>query len=369
MKFFKRNKTREIVVGNIGIGGKNPVRVQTMSNIDCLDTKKIVDQIIRSFKKGAELMRISTPTLAHIRSFDLIRKKLKEKNINIPLIADIHYSPEIAFEALEFADKIRINPGNFLENKENGKKILKDLIRKAKKKDFPIRIGVNHGSLSQRIREKYGHGSKAMVNSLLEYLDFFEENNFYNLVLALKASNPLLMIDANKKLVAKLKKNKRNYPIHVGVTEAGSGESGKVKSIVGISNLLLNGIGDTIRVSLTIAPEKEIPICYDILQAIGSRITKVEFISCPTCSRTLFDMEKVTKDIKREIKHLPLLGKKIAIMGCMVNGLGEMKDADFAYIGVGRKKVNLYYKKKLIKSNISEDQALKELVLLVKNVL
>ena len=368
------------MVGSIGIGGDNPVRVQTMTNIDIFDIDATVRQIVRCVKSGAELIRVATQTPKHVKKIKNIKEELKKLKINIPIIADIHYLPSAAFEALKFADKIRLNPGNFLSenvfknidfNKKNYEKQIKIMeksllpfIVAVKKAKVPIRIGSNLGSLSERIVSTYGNTSRAMVVSTMEYLRIFRKHNFNDIIVALKASDPLIMIEANRMLVYELEKEKMDYPIHLGVTEAGNANEGRAKSIIGIGTLILDGIGDTIRVSLTEHPAKEIPVCYDILQATHSRVTKTEFISCPGCGRTKFDIEKVTNKIKQKIGHLK--GLRIAIMGCIVNGLGEMGDADFGYIGGIKGKVNLYFKKQLMKKNIPENKAVNELIDLIK---
>ena len=375
-----RRKSREIMVGNIGIGGNNPVRVQTMTNTDTLNVKATVKQIIECVQAGSELIRIATQTPKHVRKIKEIREELKNKKINIPIIADIHYLPSAAFEALKYADKIRLNPGNFLSknvfqgidfNEKNYakqiaimEKSLLPFIKELKKTKIPIRIGSNLGSLSERIVKMHGNTPDGMVVSTMEYLRIFKKHNFNEIVVALKASDPLIMIEANRMLVYEMKKEKMDYPIHLGVTEAGNANEGRAKSIIGIGTLILEGIGDTIRVSLTEHPAKEIPVCYDILQATRRRITKTEFISCPGCGRTQFDIEKVANKVKKKTEHLK--GLRIAVMGCIVNGLGEMGDADFGYIGGIKGKVNLYFKKKLMKKNVLEKNAVEELIDLIK---
>lgn len=375
----ERRKTRVVMVGNIGIGGDNPIRVQTMTNTDTLDIEATVSQIIECVKAGAELVRCTAQTPKHAQAIGKIKEELKKKGYEIPIIADIHFLPAAAFEALKYADKIRLNPGNFFDSQNNEKKLtsqeykkelkrvetsLKPFIQELKKSKKPIRIGSNHGSLSGRILARYGDTPKGMVESAMEYLRIFKKNKFNDIVVALKASDPLVMIEANRLLAAALKKEKMDYPIHLGVTESGSGEEGRAKSIIGIGTLLLEGIGDTLRVSLTENPEKEIPVCYNILQATRRRITKTEFISCPSCGRTLFDIVKVTEKIKKELSHLK--GVTIGIMGCIVNGIGEMGDADFGYVGGKRGMINLYYKKELIKRDVPEDKAIIELINLIK---
>jgi len=343
------------MVGNVGIGGDNPVRVQTMTNTDTLDISAIVKQINRCVLAGAELVRITTPTLKHVNAFAEIKKQ-----VSVPLIADVHFIPEVALAVLEYADKVRLNPGNTFENKDN----LIQFVNKAKEIGVPVRIGANHGSLSKKILEKYGNTPQGMVESVLEFARIFKKNNFDDLVVAVKASDPLITIEANRLLVQKLDGEGMNYPIHLGVTEAGNASEGRTKSIIGIGTLLMEGIGDTIRVSLTEDPEKEIPVCYDILQATQRRITKTEFVSCPSCGRTLFDIEKITNILKKEIGHLK--GIKVTIMGCVVNGLGEMGEADFGYVGAGLGKINLYKGRKIVKKNIPEDRGVDELIALIK---
>jgi (E)-4-hydroxy-3-methylbut-2-enyl-diphosphate synthase len=375
-----RRKTRVIQVGNIGIGGDNPVRVQTMTNTDTLDIEATVQQILRCVEAGAELVRLTTQTAKHAKALKKIKKILREEyQCEIPLIADTHFILSSAFEAIKWADKIRINPGLFstkFANKQNFtteeyqlalediEENLVPLIEELKKKNVPVRIGTNHGSLSPRILERYGNTPVGLVESVMEYLHIFKKHKYENLVVAIKSSDPVVMVEVNRLLAKTLDKNGMNYPIHLGVTEAGMDEDGRAKSTIGIGVPLLEGIGDTIRVSLTEAPEKEIPVCYSILQAVQRRITKTEFISCPSCGRTLFDIEKVTKKVQKKLGHLK--GLKIAVMGCVVNGPGEMAGADFGYVGGAPGKISLYRKEKLIKKNIPEKEALNELIKLIE---
>lgn len=374
-----RRKSRVVMVGDVGIGGGNPVRVQTMTNTDTLDIQKTVAQITQCYRAGAELIRLAAPSIKHAQALGEIKAQLARKKINIPLVADVHFSAPIAFEALKYADKIRLNPGNFLDNAaakiytsksfkaqiEKIEKALKPFIQKAKELNKPIRIGANHGSLSPRILSRYGNTANGMVESAMEYLRIFQKHDFHNLVVAIKSSDPAIMIETNRLLASQMEKEKMDYPIHLGVTEAGNAEEGRIKSAIGIGVLLLDGIGDTIRVSLTESPVKEISAAYNILQAARRRITKAEFISCPSCGRTQYDIEKITNKIKKRLGRLK--GARVAIMGCIVNGLGEMADADFGYVGGARGKINLYYKKKLVKQNIPEEEALEELEKLVKD--
>lgn len=376
----ERRKTSEVMVGKIGIGGENPVRVQTMTNTDTLDIEATVTQTIRCIEAGSELVRITTQTPKHAQALGQIKEVLLKRGYEVPLIADVHFLPAAAFEALKYADKVRLNPGNFLDRKtfrtldfsdktynEEMKRIEEGIfpfIKAVKEAKKPLRIGSNHGSLSDRIMSRYGDTPKGMVESAMEYLRIFHKQGFDEIVVAMKASDPLIMIEANRLLVAMLDDENMDYPIHLGVTEAGNADPGRIKSAIGIGVLLLEGIGDTIRVSLTEAPEKELPVCYDILQASRIRITKTEFIACPSCGRTLFDLETTTNRIKERTEHLQ--GVRIAVMGCIVNGLGEMADADFGYVGGKAGKVNLFHKKTLVKHDVPEGEAVEELVNLIK---
>jgi len=375
-------KSRVVMVGGVGIGGDEPIRAQTMLNTDTLDVEACVEQTLLCVEAGAELVRITAPTPKHAKVIGEIKRVLIEKHdCHVPLIADIHFVPEAAFEALKWADKVRLNPGNLLD-----KKLLKDTVltdqeyqaelvrvekglepfiaalKEAKK---PIRIGANHGSLSDRVMAKYGDTAQGMVESAMEYLRIFQKNDFHDIIVAMKAADPIMMIEANRLLVKRLEEEDMDYPLHLGVTEAGNAEEGRAKSTIGIGTLLLEGIGNTVRVSLTEAPEKELPVVYAILQASRRRITKTEFISCPSCGRTLFDLESVTNKIKEKMGHLK--GVRIAIMGCIVNGLGEMADADFGYVGGKPGAINLYWKKELVKRDVPEAQAIEELVILIKS--
>lgn len=375
-----RRPARVVTVGGVGIGGEHPIRVQTMTNTDTLDIEATVAQIKECVKAGCELIRLTTPTPKHAQALDPIREKLLQEGIAVPLIADIHFLPAAAFEALKWADKVRLNPGNFLDGKifrefsfddvsyekERARieESLLPFIEAAKEARKPIRIGSNHGSLSDRILARYGDTPQGMVESAMEYLRIFRRHGYDDIVVAMKAADPLVMIEANRELVAALEREGMDYPVHLGVTEAGNGEDGRAKSTVGIGTLLLEGVGDTIRVSLTEDPVKELPTAYGILQATRRRITRTEFISCPSCGRTLFDIERVTNVIKERMGHLK--GVRIAIMGCIVNGLGEMADADYGYVGGAHDRVNLYRRKELIERDVPEARAVDALQALIE---
>jgi len=377
---YNRRSTREVRVGNIGIGGKNPVSVQSMTNTDTKNVDATVQQVKKLVEAKCEIVRITAPTVDHAKALGEIKKNLREQGIEVPLVADIHFMPVAAMEAIKHVEKIRINPGNFLDRKLNVKKEYTDeeyqselrrieegvspLIEEARKRKVAIRLGTNHGSLSDRIMSRYGDTAEGMVESAIEYVKIFQKHDFEDLVVAMKASSPKMMVQANRLLAMRMEEEKMDYPIHLGVTEAGKDEDGVIKSSIGIGGLLMDGIGDTIRVSLTGDPLKEVPVAYNILQAAGVRITKAEFISCPSCGRTLYNIEEVANKIMERTRHLT--GVKIAIMGCIVNGLGEMADADFGYVGSGPKTVNLYEGKKVMAYNIPQEKAVDELVELIK---
>ena len=617
---YSRFKTREVIVGTIGIGGDNPVRIQSMTTTDTMDTKETVEQSIRMIKAGSELVRITAPSKREAENLINIKKEIRNHGYSTPLVADIHFTPNAALIAAEIVEKVRINPGNYVDKKKfnlieyNDESYaleldrIKDrfipLVKVCKENDTAMRIGTNHGSLSDRILSRYGDTPLGMVESGLEFVRICEELNYYNLIISMKASNTQVMVQAYRLAVAMMKKEGMNYPLHLGVTEAGDGEDGRIKSAVGIGSLLEDGIGDTIRVSLTEDPELELPVAkqlidryksrgkhanmpsiveppfqpynyskrksllinnigmkqvprvildiskgdkllykdlqnvgykysknldkwviadqavdyiyignkkldislpgslyaiqnmqywekdkqtlplfsleeyldyeghrglinfinistneflssdilklknddsivllintqndhvaadirriffelikiewkvpviikkeyynitkdefqlysstdigsllldgfgdgiwlssdfsndtntkqsFGILQATRTRISKTEYISCPSCGRTLFDLQKVTSEIRSRTNHLK--GVKIGIMGCIVNGPGEMADADYGYVGTGVGKISLYKGYEVVKRNISADIAVDALIELIK---
>ncbi len=341
------------------MGGNHPIRVQSMTNLPTSDIEGQVEQIKRIIDAGGEYVRITVPTLKDVEHLAKIKEKIK-----CPIIADVHFSPKIAIAAAKVADKVRINPGNFFHTQQLDEAML-PLINTCKEYGTAIRIGTNHGSLSERIMEMYGDTPLGMVESTLEAVRVCMKEDFHDIVLSLKSSNVTVMVEATRLLVNKMDTEGMDYPIHLGVTEAGDGDDGRIKSAVGIGSLLVDGIGDTIRVSLTEEPEKEIPVAYNILQASRSRITKTDYIACPGCGRTTFKLQEGLRKVREATSHL--VGLKIAVMGCIVNGPGEMADADFGYVGAGPGLVSLYKGKELIQKNIPEEKAIEALLNLIEN--
>ena len=375
-----RNKTRVVNIGDLPMGGDYPVRVQSMTNTDTLDTKSTVLQAIRMIEAGCEYVRIAVPYLKETANLREIKKELRRQGYQTPIIADVHFNAQIAEVAATIAEKVRINPGNYLPLRvtrhalrENDPTIalelmsdrLSPLLKICNEHGTALRIGVNHGSLSPRIMDMYGDTPLGMVESALEFATICEHHSFHNLVFSMKASNIRMMIAANRLLAERMQQSGMNYPIHLGVTEAGAGEDGRIKSAIGIGSLLADGIGDTIRVSLTEDPEFEIPAAYSILQSTGIRITKTEFIACPSCGRTQYNIQAALQQIQAKTSHLK--GLKIAVMGCVVNGPGEMADAHYGFVGAGSGKIHLYKGQKLITKNIDEAIAVEKLVELIKS--
>lgn len=558
--------TREVLIGDVPLGGDNPIRIQSMTSTNTMDTDTTVAQSIRMIEAGCQYIRITAPGVKEAKNLTNIKKELKKKGFNVPLIADIHYQPKAAEVAARIVEKVRINPGNYIDRKrgklnfteseyitelEKIRDRIKPLINICKDHGTAMRIGSNHGSLSERILLKYGDTPAGMVESALEFVRICEDLDYTNIVLSMKSSNVKVMVQANRLLVKKMMDEGMNYPIHLGVTEAGDAEDGRIKSAAGIGPLLMDGIGDTIRVSLTEDPEFEIPVAksivrssefevhsskfrdlssefspfkysrrksskfgligdnqppvliideknnlnintnesfapdyfytsdcklktpdgsylsseiklikiaedknpiilnndssllilesnqeipiqktkevtfflmsnnsllpvilklkykglskdefiiksaadcsyllvdglidgvwleadqidtkticetaFGILQATGARISKAEFIACPSCGRTQFRIQDALQKIKERTAHLK--GIKIAVMGCCVNGPGEMADADFGYVGAGKSKITLYKSNQIVKQGINENEAVDELIKLIK---
>ncbi|WP_027307471.1 flavodoxin-dependent (E)-4-hydroxy-3-methylbut-2-enyl-diphosphate synthase [Caloramator sp. ALD01] len=343
---MNRRRTKKIKVGNIFVGGDSPISVQSMTNTDTRDVNKTVEQIKRLESEGCEIIRVAVPDF---EAADAIKEIVKQ--INIPLVADIHFDYRLAIKSVENgANALRINPGNI------GNEIrIKEVVDAAKFYSVPIRVGVNSGSLEKEILEKYKRPCpEALVESALRNVEILEKYNFNDIVISVKSSNVKEMVDSYRLL----SKN-TEYPLHLGVTEAGTIYSGTVKSAIGIGALLLDGIGDTIRVSLTDDPIEEIKLGKEILQACGVRRFGVEIISCPTCGRTSIDLIGLAKKVEEELKNInkPL---KVAVMGCVVNGPGEAKEADIGIAG-GIKEALIFKKGKIIKK-VSEENIISELI-------
>lgn len=452
---IKRRPTHQVSVGKLKIGGENPVVIQTMTNTSTLDTDATVDQIIRCVEAGAPLVRMTAQGVAHAANLGRIHQALDRKGIDVELVADIHFNPAAAFEAAKHVEKVRINPGNFVDPGRVFKQIeysdaeyadelnrleekVTEFYRLCMERGTAVRIGVNHGSLSDRIMSRYGDTPHGMVESAMEFLRIARKCGFKDIVVSIKASNVLVMTTTVRLLARAMEEEGMTFPLHLGVTEAGDGEDGRVKSAVGIGSLLAEGLGDTIRVSLSEAPEAEIPVAREILSHIGRldagadyvtrrgdilvatypadwdidrvtvaasidlgrilitdepvrdieivapgiederlqnlalsilqatrrRITKTEFIACPGCGRTLFDLPDTLAQVRRAMGHLK--GLKIGVMGCIVNGPGEMADADYGYVGGAQGRVSVYRGKECVYRNLEPAAALEALVELIK---
>ncbi|KAK4537924.1 hypothetical protein CDCA_CDCA15G3949 [Cyanidium caldarium] len=376
-----RRQTRAVRVGDVYIGGSNPVVVQSMINEDTLDVDGCVKAIRELHEAGCEIVRLTVPSMAHAHAVGFIKQRLQETYRDVPLVADVHHNGmAIALEVAKHVDKVRINPGLYVFEKPDPtrteytprdfqvaaaklKETLRPLILSLKEQDKALRIGVNHGSLSERMLFTHGDTPEGMVESALECVRVCRELDFHNLVISMKASKVSVMMAAYRLLARRLDAEHMDYPLHLGVTEAGDGEYGRIKSSIGIGGLLAEGLGDTIRVSLTEHPLKEIPVCYSILQALGLRRTMVEYVACPSCGRTLFNIEEVLHVVRDATKHMP--GLSIAVMGCIVNGPGEMADADYGYVGKSAGKISLYRGREEIRT-VPESRGVAELIALMK---
>ena len=439
---YKRRKTSNVQVGNIVIGSDFPIRVQTMANTSTNDIDGSVDQARRCIEAGAELLRFTTQGLREVESLKEIHAQVLTA---VPLVADVHFNAEVADAAAQVVEAVRVNPGNYSKDASKLRERFVHLLDICRAHETAIRIGVNHGSLSERMMDQYGDTPEGMVASVMEFLRIAAAHDFQNIVISVKASNTRVMVETVRLLVKTMKHEHMAFPLHLGVTEAGEGEDGRIKSAVGIGALLADGIGDTIRVSLSEAPENEIPVAQDlvnyfadedstrydgsitaevldniggnaeirytsleedwslfclqaaaecgrllwdykatelslvnpnfsenklnflskdILQAARVRIYKTEYISCPGCGRTMFDLQKTVAEVKKATAHLT--GLKIAVMGCIVNGPGEMADADYGYVGAGRDRISLYRGKECVLKNIPQEEAVSQLLALIE---
>ena len=427
-----------VKVGNLYIGGDYPIVIQTMCNTSTQDVEASFKQCLRLSKAGAQIIRLTVQGMKEVEALKEIKKNLSNAGITTPLCADVHFTADVALAAAEIVEKIRINPGNFAKDFNIARSKFTQLVSICKRRGVAIRIGVNHGSLGNRIITKFGDSPLGMKESVMEWINMAEELNFNQIVVSLKSSNTLIMTEAYRLLAAEFKKRDKYYPVHLGVTEAGNGQSGRIKSTVGLSTLLSEGIGDTIRVSLTEDPENEIPIARflakyfsikekkiifnnnripelhysedsweefilkassdlgphlldkniddvklnvrikgeivssskiaefrdDLLQASRRVFTKPEYIACPGCGRTLFNLESVFEEVKRRTAHLK--GYNIAVMGCVVNGPGEMADADYGYVGEGKNRVSIYRGKTPVYRAVPEKEAIDKLLELIE---
>lgn len=406
---YPRRVTRAVRVGDVWMGGGHPVLVQSMITEETRNVDACVEQIIALHRAGCELVRVTTPSLGEAQCLEEIRAKVAERYRPVPLTADVHHQgSDIAVEAAKWVDEVRVNPGLFVfkrhgsraqtildesasagdlrgreaeeidrlraelayDPNEEAEEIaaIEDsfvpVIEACKTHGRAMRIGVNHGSLSERILVTHGDTPAGMVESALEYVRLCEKHDYQNLNISAKASRVQIMVAANRLLVKRMDEEGMAYPLHLGVTEAGDGEYARIKSTAGIATLLMEGIGDTIRVSLAEDPINEIPVCFDILQSLGLRKTKVEYIACPSCGRTKFNLPIVLHQVREATRHL--VGLDIAVMGCIVNGPGEMADADYGYVGAAGGKITLYRKREIVKNGIPQEQGVQELIALLK---
>ena len=438
--------TRTVQIGNITLGGESPIVVQTMCNTHTSDIDASVRQCVELYEAGAQMIRLTVPSLGQVDSLGEIKRQLRERGIEVPLVADVHFSSEIAIAVASVVEKVRINPGNFHKDHEKAREQFARLVEVCKANGTVIRIGLNHGSLGERITNLYGNTPLAMKEAVMEWLNMCVENDFYDVVVSLKASNTFVMTEAYRLLAKEMQEKGFVFPLHLGVTEAGNGDGGRIKSAVGISVLLSEGIGNTIRVSLTEAPVNEIPVAqyladrydhkitstmislsiegkkviatYDapskdrllldfscdfgkrlldkeidevelrgsyiengerveldgseyaayltdeLMQAARRRFYRPEYIACPGCGRTMYNLEGTFEEVKKRTAHLK--GMVIAVMGCIVNGPGEMADADWGYVGEGNGKVSIYKGKEPVLRHVPEDEAIDKLLELIE---
>jgi (E)-4-hydroxy-3-methylbut-2-enyl-diphosphate synthase len=377
-----RRRTRAVRVRDAWIGGDHPILVQSMITEETKNVDACVAQIIAMYEAGCELVRVTTPTLADAGCLGEIKAKLDARGYRIPLVADVHHQgTEIAVAVAEHVDKVRINPGLFVYRRPRGRAeeytpeehaaeleaieaSLLPVIETCKRRGIAMRIGVNHGSLAERMLVTHGDTPQGMVESALEYLRICEKHDYRDLVISLKASRVPVMVAANRLMARRMDEEGMDYPLHLGVTEAGDGQYARIKSTLGIGTLLAEGIGDTIRVSLAEDPIAELPVCYEILQGLGLRRTQSEFIACPGCGRTKFDLPTVLNEVRYATRHL--VGLNIAVMGCIVNGPGEMADADYGYVGKAGGKIALYRGREVVKESVPQERGVEELVALIR---
>ncbi len=351
---IERKQTRQIHVGNVSVGGGSPISVQSMTKTDTRDVNATVSQILVLESAGCEIIRLAVPDMEAAIALGKIKSQISDLKSQIPMIADIHFDWRLALEAIkQGVDGLRLNPGNI-----GAKWKVKEVVAAAKEKNIPIRIGVNAGSLEKELLEKYGHPTpEALVESAEGHIRILEELNFFDIKVSLKASNVMKTVDAYR-----LFSEKYDYPLHIGISEAGPPFTGMIKSAVGLGMLLSEGIGDTMRVSLTAEPEEEIRVAYEILKSLGIRRRGPELISCPTCGRCQVDLRPLAQKVEDILKNVskPI---SVAVMGCVVNGPGEAREADFGI--AGGKGMGLVFKKGEVVKKVKEDELLKALIDLI----
>ena len=431
-----RRETVQVRVGEALIGGNAPILVQSMTTTKPKDVDETVRQTLALAAAGCGLVRITAPTFADAAGLEEVMKRVRAAGCTVPVSADIHFQPKAAFEALKWVEKVRINPGNFHPDHQKAREQFAKLLGVCKEHGTTLRIGLNHGSLGERITNLYGNTPLAMKEAVMEWLHMCREQDFERAVVSLKASNTIVMVEAYRLLAEAMEKEDMHFPLHLGVTEAGNGDSGRIKSCVGISTLLSEGIGNTIRVSLTEDPENELPVAryladrYDgklsstmskvviegrkaiatyaapsnerlildaacdwgkrlmdreidevkiegcdpefaayledeLLQACRRKFYRPEYVACPGCGRTMYNLEETFNEVKRRTAHLK--GMVIAVMGCIVNGPGEMADADWGYVGEGNHKVSIYKGKTPVLRHVPETEAIDRLLELIEN--
>ena len=426
-------ETRVVKVGDVLIGGNNPVVVQTMCNTHTYDVDATVAQTLRLARAGAQLVRITVPGLQDVPHLREIKARVRAAGCTVPLVADIHFSSETAIAVASVVEKVRINPGNFHKDHDEARRQFALFLEECKKYGTAIRIGLNHGSLGAYIVEKYGNTPQAMALAAMEWIEMCVEADFWNVVVSLKASNTVVMIEAYRELARMMQERGVLFPLHVGVTEAGNGDSGRIKSCVAISTLLAEGIGNTVRVSLTEDPENEIPVAQyladrysrdgrsepamtkdvipgltgnlsdrdltilkaacdygkplldrtidtvsfpelepafgayladELLQACRRKFYRPEYIACPGCGRTMYNLQEAFEAVKARTGHLQNV--VIAVMGCIVNGPGEMADADWGYVGEGGGRVAIYHRGQPVLRHIPDTEAIDRLLELIE---
>lgn len=357
---MKKNETRQVRCGDVLIGGGAPISIQSMTNVDSRDERALTEQIARLADAGCQIVRISVPDAEAAEVFGSVKRKFQR----LPLVADIHFDYRMAIEAIrQGADKIRINPGNI-----GGPERVREVVRAAKEREIPIRVGVNSGSLEKPILTKYGGvTAAALAESALYNLAMIEDLGYDRLVVSLKASDVTLNYEAHRLLAAQT-----DVPVHIGITEAGTPKRGKLKSAIGIGSLLLCGIGDTMRVSLTADPVEEVLFAKEILRTLGMRTSSIDLVSCPTCGRTKINLEALANEVEAKLAPLEdaLLAKgypsiKVAVMGCAVNGPGEAREADFGVAG-GDGQGLLFANGEIVRSAVPEDKLAEELLALIR---